>query len=257
MLVLPPELVPDRRDLPRYGWVLARAFTPAWAAPALWLPYTGQLYAAHALRGLATHSTDHARAVAVLRSEARGPQIVLGLGILAGIAVLYALILAMALASLEVFDVRSPAAAAPAYLLAAWPAAAGLVLAWPARRNLGRSHPQQPNTVRIGSLAAHPPGKRAGRQLGQKLCEAADTQQVTLDLTARTPALVPFYTRAGFTQPDPHRLWMLRSPVTPAPDRSAPALVEGARVGSPSQPATQRDDALPPASVNRLTPVRS
>ena len=68
----------------------------------------------------------------MLRPAARSPQIVLGLGILAGIAVLYALILAIALASLELFNVSSPAGAAPAYLLAAWPVAAGLVLAWPA-----------------------------------------------------------------------------------------------------------------------------
>jgi GNAT superfamily N-acetyltransferase len=154
-----------------------------------------------------------------MQPASRGPQIILGTGILAGIAVLYALILAIALAYLEVFDVRSPAAAAPAYLMAAWPVAAGLVLGWPARHNLGRSHPQQPTTVRLGSLAARPPGRGVGRELGQKLCEVADTQQVALDLTARTPALVPFYTRAGFTCPAPHGLWMLRPPVTPTLDQ--------------------------------------
>ena len=151
MLVLPPELVPDRRDLPRYGWVLARAFSPAWAAPALWLPYTGQLYAAQALRGLATHRTDHARAVAVLRSAARGPQIVLGLGILAGIAVLYALILGLALVYLEVFDVRSLTGADPR--LPAGRVAGG---SWVGAR-VGR--PPQP-----GPPTPSPRGHRADRQ---------------------------------------------------------------------------------------------
>ena len=218
MLVLPAELVPDRRDLPRYGWVLARGFSPAWAAAALWLPYTGQLYAAHTLRGLATHRTDHARAVAVLRPAARSPQITLGLGILAGIAVLYALILGLALVYLEVFDVRSLIGATPAYLLVGWPVAAGLMLGWGARHNLGRRHPHPAATVRIGSLTAHPPGKHAGTELGQELCALADTQRVTLDLTARTDDLVGFYARSGFTQPDPGTRWMIRHPV-PQPRR--------------------------------------
>ncbi|MGB7979680.1 MAG: hypothetical protein WCF36_02680 [Candidatus Nanopelagicales bacterium] len=142
----------------------------------------------------------------------------LGLGSLAGCVVLYALILATALAYLEVFDVRSPVATAPAYLMAVWPAAAGLMLGWGARHNLGRRHPQRPTTVRIGSLAARPPGKHAGHELGQQLCDQADTQSVTLDLTARTQALVPFYTQVGFTQPDPSTRRMIRQPAPTTPE---------------------------------------
>jgi hypothetical protein len=182
------------------------------------LPYTGQLAAARALGGLATHRNDQARAVATLRPNTRPHQIMLGLGALAGLVVLGALLLAIALASLEVFDVRSPAAAAPAYLLAVWPAAAGLVLGWGARHNLGRRHPHPAAAVRIGSLAAQPTGKHAGTELGKKLCDLADTQQVTLDLTARTDDLVGLYARAGFTQPDPGTRWMIRHPA-PQPHR--------------------------------------
>lgn len=218
MLLLPPALIPAGRGLPGCGWVLARAFTPAWAAAALVLPYTAQLAAAHALGGLATHRNDQSRAVAILRPATRAHQIMLGLGALAGVVVLYALLLAAALAFLEVFDVRSLIGATPAYLLVVWPAAAGLVLGWGARHNLGRRPRHPAGGVRIGSLAAQPPGKHAGTELGQKLCDLADAQQVTLDLTARTDTLVGFYARAGFTQPDPGTRWMIRHPV-PQPRR--------------------------------------
>jgi hypothetical protein len=75
--------------------------------------------------------------------------------------------------------------------------------------------------VRIGSLAAWPHNRDAGlKGLGRKLCSWADTQQVTLDLTARTPALSHKYAQDGFTQPDPTHMWMNRQPTTPRRERA-------------------------------------
>ena len=219
-LVLPGPLVPAVRELPGCGWVLARGFAPAWAAPALWAPYTGQAIAARTIGGLATHPTPRARAVAVLRPPGPGAGLRLAAGTLAGIVALYGAILGLALVYLAVFDVRTPLAAGPAYLLAVWPVAAGLAPAWAARHNLSHRNPQPPDTVRVGSLAAVPPGRGAGTRLLDQLTAAADDQQVTLDLTARTDQLLALYTRSGFTPPRPDRRAMLRTPAAvPDPAR--------------------------------------
>ena len=56
-LVLPATLTPTWRELPRSGWVLARAFSPRRGNTALatvvWLPWTGQLVAARCYHGAA------------------------------------------------------------------------------------------------------------------------------------------------------------------------------------------------------------
>lgn len=219
VLRLPRALTPAARDLPACGWVLARGFTPAWAAPALWAPYTGQAAAALAVGALATTRTSRARAVAVLHPPSPGVRVLLAAGLLGGMAALYGAILSLALAYLTVLDVRTPLAAAPAYLLAVWPVAAGLALAWPARHNLLHRHHHRSGAVRVGSLAARPRGRRAGVDLLHQLGDAADAGQVTLALTARTGPLVGFYTAAGYTRPDPTRRWMNRTP-TGRPDHA-------------------------------------
>lgn len=216
VLVLPGTLTPTWWQLPRLGWVLARAFSPhrgnALLAAAGWLPWTGQLVAARCYRGAAVWAGEHARAVAVLHASRQQRAAVVA-GAIGGIAALAALALAAALAYLHLVDVTSLAGAAPIALpVAVLYTAAGTTL-WSARHNLAQHQPTIPGTVRIDTLAAWPSGHGAGlRHLGAQLCELADTQHVTLDLTARTPTLAERYNPLGFTQPHPNQLRLVRPP---------------------------------------------
>ena len=56
------------------------------------------------------------------------------------------------------------------------------------------------------------PGVQPASNLRSQLCALADTQDVTLDLIARSPALVERYNRLGFTQPHPDQLRLVRPP---------------------------------------------
>lgn len=216
VLVLPQHLTPAWWALPRWGWVLARAFSPCTAntalAIAVWLPWTGQLVAARCYRGAAVWAGAPARAVALLHATRRQRAAMVG-GAIGGIAALAALLLSGALGYLHLFDVTSLAGATPIWLaVAVLYAAAGATL-WSTRHTLAQHHPTTHGSVRIDTLAAWPRGQGAGlHHLAPQLCGLADEQGATLDLTARTPDLADRYTRLGFTQPNPDRLWLLRHP---------------------------------------------
>jgi hypothetical protein len=216
VLVLPEHLTPAWWALPRWGWVLARAFSPRTAntalAIAVWLPWTGQLMAARCHRGAAASAGGPARAVALLHATRRQRAAMVG-GAIGGTAALAALLLSAALVYLHLFDVTSMAGATPIWLaVAVLYAAAGATL-WSTRHTLAQHHPTTPGTVRIDTLAAWPRGHGAGlHHLAPQLCALADEHGVTLDLTARTPDLAARYTRLGFTQPHPDRLSLLRHP---------------------------------------------
>jgi hypothetical protein len=197
--------------------VLARAFSPRTAntalAIAVWLPWTGQLVAARCYRGAAVSAGGPARAVALLHATRRQRAAMVG-GAIGGITALAALLMAAALGYLHLFDVTTMAGATPIWLaVAVLYAAAGATL-WSTRHTLALHHPSpRGGGVRIDTLAAWPPGHGAGlHHLAPQLCALADEHDVTLDLTARTPDLAARYTRLGFTQPHPDRLWLIRHP---------------------------------------------
>jgi hypothetical protein len=179
-------------------------------AAAVWLPWTGQLLAARSFRGAAVWDDGHARAVALMHAS-RGQRAAVVCGAIGGIAALAGFLLTTALAYLDLFDVTSPAAAAPIWLaVAVLYTAAGTTL-WSARHTLAQPHTTTPGCVRIDILAAWPPGHGAGlHHLAPHLCALADTHHVTLELTARTPTLADRYTQLGFTPAD--RLRLVRHP---------------------------------------------
>ena len=215
-LVLPATLTRTWRELPRCGWVLARAFSPRRGntvlAAVVWLPWTGQLMAARCYHGAAVWAGQGTRAVAILHASPRQRATVM-IGALGGIAALAAAVLAGALTYLHVVAVSSLAGAAPIWLAVTLLYAAAGATAWSTRHTLSQHHPQTPGVVRIGTLAAWPTGHGAGlHHLGRHLCALADTHQVTLDLVARTPHLIDRYTRIGFTQPEPGRPRLVHRP---------------------------------------------
>lgn len=171
-------------------------------AAALWLPFTGQVAAAHAYGGAAVLDTGNARAVALLVTRPRRDHAALVLGLLAGVALLAAVALGATSGYIRLADVDSWAEAAPALLLVAVLVGTGIALLWNSRQSLLHAHGQDSAVIRIAALAAWPHRHRAGLHgLGRALCALAETQQVTLDLTARTPELARRYARYGFTQP--------------------------------------------------------
>lgn len=98
---------------------------------------------------------------------------------------------------------------------------AALAVGWGSRHSLRRGHPQHPDAVRIGTLAAWPTDSGAGLAvLIPILCRLADDQEVILDLTARTPRLMDRYAEHGFTRPIADKMWMIRHP-HPSPNGRA------------------------------------
>ena len=216
-LVLPATLTPTWRELPRCGWVLARAFSPRRATPP-WPPSCGCRGPGNWWPPAATRGPrcGPARPPGPLPSCTPSPRqrATVVIGALAG---------------------------SPPWPRRSWRRRSGLPargrgeLAGRGRTDLaGRAascmplpvppcgppgtpsaqhHPTTPGVVRIDTLAAWPRGHGAGlHHLAPQLCALADEQGATLDLTARTPDLADRYTRLGFTQPDPDRLWLLRHP---------------------------------------------
>ena len=168
--------------------------------------------------------------------------------------------------------VSSLAGAAPIWLAVTLLYAAAGATAWSTRHTLGQHHPQAPGVVRIGTLAAWPTGHGAGlHHLGRHLCALADTQQVTLDLVARTPTLIDRYTRTGFTQPDPGRARLVRhpagspgAPLTPLGHEPAPTSDGGTLKPGPDliepytpPPTVARPNARAPMQHAVPAPTRS
>lgn len=110
-------------------------------------------------------------------------------------------------------DVTSLTGAAPVAVPAAVLYAAAATTLWSTRHHLAQHQPTTPGSVRIDVLAAWPSGHGAGlRHLAPQLCSLANTQHVTLDLIARSPALADRYKRHGFTEAHPDQPRLIRQP---------------------------------------------
>jgi hypothetical protein len=252
-LVVPPPLVPGWTELPRYGWIAARAFAPgrgpgnAVLAAATWLPVTGQLAGARAAGGAAVLRTPRARAVALLHHGTRCARASSLLGTVAGLLLLAVAVLGLAVGYVALADVRTWPAAAPLLALPAVLLAAAASAPRPAGQ--GPTGRQDPGRTRLLLLAAWPRRSGAGLAgLCRELCQAADQQGVALELIPRTPALAVAYGRAGFRPGG--RGGLLVRPVGPASNTlSPPDAAAGASGPAPRGRIQQEDHCRPRTEV--------
>lgn len=204
--MIPADLVPRWRDLPRLSWVLARTYTdgPAWVASPAALVSAG-LLAGPCLLVLRTADqlagvvTTRAASVAVPDSRSRAAVLAGVVGLLLAYGLTSAVALAAGMTALALLP-TNPAVAYLAALGVVAAAAAPALSALPrALRREARLPGGAPPDATVNMVGAWPQRCGAGGQIIAALVAVADVQHITLRLTARDVAAAALYQRHGFT----------------------------------------------------------